>query len=97
MGGKSLLYCGMPDDERLVRFPVSCPTCRKEVIAEYRETDVVGALVNDRSIHLYAPCCQASWTAGYIEMQQIRAYFGAARLDAPSRTLPTRPRETTDD
>jgi hypothetical protein len=87
----------MPDDERLVRFPVSCPTCRKEVIAEYRETDVVGALVNDRPIQLYAPCCQASWTAGYIEMQQIRAYFGAARLDTPTRTLPTKPRETTDD
>ena len=97
MGGKSLLYCGMPDDERLVRFPVSCPTCRKEVIAEYRETDVVGALVNDRSIHLYAPCCQASWTAGYIEMQQIRGYFGAARLDTPARTLSTKPRETTED
>jgi hypothetical protein len=87
----------MPHDDRLVRFPVSCPTCRKEVLAEYRQADVVGALVNDRPIQLYAPCCDASWTAGYIEMQQIRAYFGAARLDTPSRAQSTKPRETMDD
>jgi hypothetical protein len=86
--------------EDLVRFPVSCPLCRNEVLAEYRRADVVGALLNERPIRLYAPCCEKSWTAGYIEMQQIRAYFDADRpdrLDSPSRTPPPKSRETLDD
>lgn len=87
----------MDPDDRSIRFPVSCPICRKEVLAEYRQADVVGALLNDRPIRLYAPCCDKSWTAGYIEMQQIRAYFGAARLDTPSRPLPAKPPEALED
>jgi len=86
--------------EDLVRFPVSCPICRKEVLAEYRRADVVGALLNERPIRLYAPCCEKSWTAGYIEMQQIRAYFDAHRLerpDSPSRTPSAKTRETLED
>ena len=86
--------------EDLVRFPVSCPICRKEVLAEYRRADVVGALLNDRPIRLYAPCCAKSWTASYIEMQQIRAYFDAHRLDrldGPSRAPPAKTRETLND
>ncbi|MGD0504952.1 MAG: hypothetical protein ABSD02_19620 [Steroidobacteraceae bacterium] len=81
----------------LVRFPVTCPICRKQVIVEYRRPDVVGALLNDRPIRLYAPCCEKTWTAGYIEMQQIRGHFEATRLDDPSRTVPPKPRETRDD
>lgn len=81
----------------VIRFPVSCPICRKEVITEYRRPDVVGALLNDRPIRLYAPCCDKTWTAAYIEMQQIRAYFDATRRDDPSRTVSTDPRETRDD
>jgi hypothetical protein len=91
----------MAHDDRLVRFPVSCPTCRKEVLAEYRQADVVGALVNDRPIRLYAPCCDMSWTASYIEMQQIRAHFGATRRDTPGPSpsgIPlVKPREALDD
>jgi hypothetical protein len=87
----------MAHDDRLVRFPVSCPTCCKEALAEYRQADVLGALVNDRPIRLYAPCCDASWTASYIEMQQIRAHLGAARLDTPGRILLTKTREVLDD
>jgi hypothetical protein len=87
----------MAQDDRLVRFPVGCPTCGKEALAEYRHADVLGALVNDRPIRLYAPCCDASWTAGYIEMQQIRAHLGATRLDTTSRTPLTQTREVLDD
>ncbi len=80
----------------LVRFPASCPICRREILAEYRRADVVGALVNDRAIRLYAPCCEKSWTAGYIEMQQIRAYFDATRLEGQSRAPLAKRRETDD-
>jgi hypothetical protein len=81
----------------LVRVPVSCPICRKEVLAEYRRADLVGALLNDRPMRLYAPCCEKSWTAGYIEMQQIRAYFDATRPDGPGRAPFAKGRESLDD
>jgi len=87
----------MSHDERHVRFPVSCPICRNEVLAEYRRTDVMGALVNDRPIQLHAPCCNASWTAGYIEMQQIRTHMGVARLDNAGRISPAEKRNLSDD
>jgi hypothetical protein len=87
----------MDPDDRSIRFPVSCPICRKTFLTEYRHADVVGALLNDRPIRLYAPCCDKSWAAGYIEMQQIRAYIGAARADAPNRTLPAKPPKALDD
>jgi hypothetical protein len=38
-----------------------------------------------------------SWTAGYIEMRQIRAHVGAARVDAPDRTPPAKARKVLDD
>jgi hypothetical protein len=81
----------------LVRFPVSCPICRTEVTAEYRRLDVVGALLNDRPVRLHAPCCDKTWTASYIEMQQIRACFDTTRLDGPSRSMLSKPRETLED
>jgi hypothetical protein len=85
----------IPDE--LVCFPVSCPICRKPSFAEYRRSDVLAALINDRSIRLHASCCHESWTAGYIEMQQIRAFFGAARFDGPDRTATPKARELHDD
>jgi hypothetical protein len=67
------------------------------VLVEFPRAAVIGALVNDRPIRLHAPCCEASWTAAYIEMQQIRAHVGAARLDTASRNLPAKTREALDD
>jgi hypothetical protein len=87
----------MPQDDRLVQFPVSCPICSQEVRAEYRRADVVGALLNDRPIRLYAPCCDKSWTAGYVEMLKIRACFDAARLEDPRGEPPVRVRKELDD
>jgi hypothetical protein len=78
----------MDQDDRLVQLPVSCPICRKAGIAEYRRADVVGALLNDRPIRLYARCCDKSWTAGYVEMQQIRAHMDPAPPDVPGRWPP---------
>jgi hypothetical protein len=81
----------------LVRFSVSCPICRTEVTAEYRRLDVVGALLNDRPVRLHAPCCDKTWTASYIEMQQIRACFDTTRLDEPSRNRLGDPHKALDD
>lgn len=87
----------MDDDEARVRFPVSCPICRKELIAEYRPTDIVGALINNRPIRLYAACHDKSWNASYVEVQQIRAHLGAARVGTNRRAEVKSIGDTTDD
>jgi hypothetical protein len=66
---------------------VSCPVCRREVLAEYRYADLLGALINHRPIRLYAGCHDTSWAASYVEIQQIRSRIGAAPLDAPERPV----------
>lgn len=86
----------MSPDE-LVRFPVTCPACGKEALAEFRRTDVAGALVNDRPIRLHARCCDESWTAGYVEMQQIRAHLGVTRLETSGPGSPSKARDLLED
>jgi hypothetical protein len=85
------------DTPRAVRFPVSCPVCRRESIAEYRHADLIGALINHRPIRLYAPCHDTSWAASYVEIQRIRGHLGVVRLDTPERTPQKDAREDTDD
>jgi hypothetical protein len=87
----------MAQDDRLVQFPVSCPICHKAGIAEYRRADVVGALLNDRAIRLYASCCDKSWTAGYVEMQKIRTYFEPAPSEGPGRAFSAGKRQDLED
>lgn len=87
----------MSEGDPRVRFPVSCPVCRKEVIAEYRPVDIVGALINGRPIHLYAACHDRSWIASYIEIQQIRGHLGATWLDEHRGSAAKPPSETLDD
>jgi hypothetical protein len=72
-----------------IRFPVTCPICRTERLIDFRQSDVIGALVNDRPIRLRTACCDKAWTAGYVEMQKIRAHLNAARLEsaAPDQLL----------
>ena len=65
----------MSEDEPRVRFPVRCPVCRKEVVAEYRTVDIVGALINGRPIHLYAACHDTGWIASYVELQDAEGHI----------------------
>jgi hypothetical protein len=87
----------MSEDEPRVRFPVNCPICRKEVIAEYRAVDIVGALINGRPIHLYAACHDKSWIASYVEVQQIRGRLGERWLDEHRWKGAKGPSESRDD
>ena len=78
----------MTADEPRVSFAIRCPVCGQEALAQYRTVDVVGALINGRPIHLYAACHDRSWTASYVEVQQIRAHLGAAWLESQPRASP---------
>jgi hypothetical protein len=87
----------MSEDEPRVRFPVRCPVCRKEVVAEYRTVDIVGALINGRPIHLYAACHDTGLIASYVELQQIRGQLGEGWLDEQRPRGRKSSSETTDD
>ena len=68
-------------DNSSVRFPVRCPVCGNEVLAAVPVMDLVGALINELKIQLYAICHDAHWSASVIELQQLREYVGAVWLD----------------
>jgi hypothetical protein len=87
----------MDDETPRVTFPVHCPVCRQEVTAEYRHSDLIGALINHRPIRLYAPCHDTSWAASYVEIQRIRNRLGVSRVDAQEKTPPKERLEDTDD
>jgi hypothetical protein len=87
----------MDDETPRVRFPVSCPVCRQQAIAEFRHADLLAALINHRPIRLYAACHDTSWAASYVEIQRIRSHLGVTRLDKPERPQWKEPSEQTDD
>ena len=60
-----------------VRFPVTCPMCGSELLAEMASNDIAGALVNHRRIRLYASCHDVSWDASDVEIRQLREYMEA--------------------
>lgn len=72
-------------DEPTIRFPVTCPQCGREELAEFPIADVASALLLRRNtLHLYASCHDYYWAASQWELQQIREYLGAPWLDARS-------------
>ncbi|HTV97750.1 MAG TPA: hypothetical protein VME42_17265 [Steroidobacteraceae bacterium] len=87
----------MNESTPIVRFAVSCPVCRREVTVEYRAADVAGALLNHRPIRLHTPCHDASWTAGYVETQQIRAHLEAVQLGSPREARSAASEDGTED
>ena len=73
-------------DESRVRFPVVCPECRKEMLSSFRIADLMPALLNGRKIALHASCHGRTWIASDAELEQIRQYLGAVRIDSHSGT-----------
>jgi hypothetical protein len=67
-------------EEALLRVPVVCPECGKELLTEYAAASLVEALINGDSIRLYASCHRQVWQASVIERDQLRQYLEAAML-----------------
>lgn len=68
--------------EPLIRFPIACPVCSKEFLAEFPVAVVADALVTANSIRLYARCHDKAWDASAIEREQLREYLSASAIDA---------------
>ena len=60
-----------------VRFPVACPKCGRERLAEFPVDEVVAALKWGSDICLVATCHDVIWTATEVELEQIHQYVGA--------------------
>jgi hypothetical protein len=73
--------------EPVFRFPVICPTCRKETLSTLKVGIVAAALISGRPVRLYARCHDIYWDAHPIELEQLREYLGALGVDAPCESL----------
>jgi DNA-binding IclR family transcriptional regulator len=65
-----------------MRFPVVCPACGREMLAEYPVATLAAALLNHGPIVLHSNCHDVSWAATEIEVEQIREYLGAPWLES---------------
>jgi hypothetical protein len=66
----------------LIRFPVTCPICGSIDVMGFNAVEVVDALLNSKSIYLYASCHNIPWLASATEVHRIREYFYEAWLDS---------------
>ena len=68
--------------EAVIRFPITCPKCRQEVLATLPLGIVAAALISGRPLRLYASCHDVYWDAHHTEIEQIREYMAAPSLQA---------------
>ena len=61
----------------LVRFPTTCPRCRRERLIELSVAEIADGLLKDEHVYLSASCCSVVWIASDIECEQIRQYLAA--------------------
>jgi hypothetical protein len=72
----------------IVRFPVVCPRCGAESLAEVSVAFAADALMRDEGIQLKAACHNLYWTASPIEMRQLRGYLSALFVDEQPTSSP---------
>ena len=71
-------------EDTLLRIPVVCPECAKELLMDFPTASIAEALGTGGPICLYAHCHDKAWQASRLEREQLQAYFEAANL---SRSL----------
>src|ERR1700693_5488213 len=79
--------------ELTVRFPVACPKCGRERLAEYPVDVVADCLRRGSDICLVATCHDVIWTATELELEQIHQYLevlhSGARNNLQESWVPT--------
>ena len=69
-----------------VRFPVVCPRCGVESLAEVSVDLAAEALMRNEGIQLKSACHNLYWTASPTEMQQLREYMRSVVVFDEQRT-----------
>ena len=70
----------------IVRFPVVCPRCSTESLAEVSVDLAAETFMRNEGIQLRAACHNLYWTASPIEMDQLREYMRAIFVDQQRAT-----------
>jgi hypothetical protein len=68
--------------ESIVRFPVVCPECRREVLNSLPFTFAAEALIRGKNIRLHSSCHDKWWDASSFEVERLRDYIGALAVAA---------------
>ena len=68
--------------QSVVRFPVTCPVCKQELLIGAVLKTVLHLLATDRPVKLRAQCARHKvvWVANAIERDQIQEYMDAVQL-----------------
>jgi hypothetical protein len=67
-------------EDTLLRMPVVCPECAKELLTAFPTDEIAQALATGVSICLYAQCNDRKWQASALEREQLREYLEASNL-----------------
>jgi hypothetical protein len=67
-------------EDALVRIPIVCPGCGKELLTEFPAASLAAALLSGDSVRLSARCHCQVWQASGVEREQLRQYLEAANL-----------------
>jgi hypothetical protein len=66
----------------VVKFPIVCPLCGTETLAQRLLEQLVADLAGDRRIELSSDCHEISWPASECERDQLRDYCAVAQFHA---------------
>jgi hypothetical protein len=72
--------------EPILKFPVTCPDCALESLAEMPIALIANALLTGKSLRLHSNCHDHYWTATFAEREQIRSALSEIRVDMPTAT-----------
>jgi hypothetical protein len=75
-----------------LRFPVVCPTCGAEELFDLPIASVAASLLKAAPIELHATCHDLRWSAGPVEVQQLREYLASVagiEIQRGTRPAPT--------
>jgi hypothetical protein len=62
----------------LLRVPVVCPECGRELLNEFPIASIAEALSAGGSIRLHVNCHDKAWQASVLEREQVGEYLDAA-------------------
>jgi hypothetical protein len=60
-------------ETKVIRFPVYCPTCKKEWIYGLPQAQVLDSLDKGTAIPVYAACHNKTWNLGDSERKDLEA------------------------
>lgn len=74
--------------EPILKFPVTCPNCALESVAELPIALIANALLTGKGIRLHSSCHDHYWTATFAEREQLRKSLRMLKLETQALQEP---------